>query len=40
MSQGSHVADKQELEVSTSDLDNQPILEITPNKRERGRFLN
>ena len=40
MSQGSHVADKQELEVSTSDSDNQPILEITPNKRERGRFLN
>ena len=40
MSQESHVADKQELEVSTSDSDNQPIMEIAPNKRERGSFLN
>ena len=40
MSEKSHVAVKQELEVSSSDSDDQPILEPAPNKCERGSFLN
>ena len=40
MSQERQVADNQELEVNTSDSDDQPILEIAPIKRGRGSFLN
>ena len=40
MSQESHLADKQELEVSSSDLYKQPILHPAPKKRERVSFLN
>ena len=40
MSQESHVAIKQELEVSSSESDDRPILHPAPNKRERVSFLN
>ena len=40
MSQESHLADKQELEVSYSEFYKQPILHPAPKKRERVSFLN
>ena len=40
MSQEEHVADKQESVASSSDSDDQPIMEQAPKKRQRGSFLN
>ena len=40
MSQEKHVADKQESEASSSDSEDQPIMERAQKKRQRGSFLN